>query len=208
MSRLGGHIFRRRRGFMVGLAALAAMAVADPGRAGDESGTLGATTLIERLADELTRLFSAGRSRSDLVVAFDRMLAEYADMAGVAAVALGPAWRSASAEERAAFVPAFQAYLSRKYGGFFARYRDAEVRVGGTHDKGRAGVMVKTRFIRFGERPVPVEWQVASRGGRPRVVNIIIEGVSMLASEREEIALRLEKAGGSVAGLAADLAGT
>lgn len=65
--------------------------------------------------------------------------------------------------------------------------------------------MVKTRFIRFGERPVPVEWQVADRGGRPRVVNMIVEGVSMLASERSEIALRLEKAKGSIAALASDL---
>lgn len=201
MGREAERIARGRRRLVAGLAAIAAMAVAGTGRA----GTADAAALVERLATELTRLFSASRSRSDLVAAFDRMLSGYADMPGVAAAALGPAWRSASAEERAAFVPAFQAYLSRKYGGFFAGYRDAGVKLDGAHDGGRAGVMVKTRFIRFGERPVPVEWQVADRGGRLRVVNMIVEGVSMLASERSEIALRLEQAKGSVALLASDL---
>ncbi len=50
-----------------------------------------------------------------------------------------------------------------------------------------------------------VEWLVSDRPGRVVVADIVIEGISMLVTEREQIAGMLEARGGNVDKLIADL---
>jgi len=51
-----------------------------------------------------------------------------------------------------------------------------------------------------------VEWLVSDQPGHPVVADIVIEGVSLLITQREEIGGMLEARGGDVEKLIADLA--
>ena len=126
-------------------------------------------------------------------------------MPAVSASVLGPPWRSASQGQKQAFVAAFQSYLSRKYGAQFDEYRNARIEVTGARDGGRAGVLVQTRVVRPGQQAIAVDWQISDRSGQPRVVNLVIEGVSMLATERAEVGAMLEASRGSIDGLVGQL---
>jgi phospholipid transport system substrate-binding protein len=190
-----------RRSTVLGLGALALAALARPAAA-DAAGQ--AQAFVAGLADELQRLVNSGRSEAQMYAAFEGILARYGDMPAVAASVLGPPWRGASAAEKQAFVAAFQRYLARKYGRQFREYRNARIVVTGARDAGRAGVLVQTRVVRPGQEDIAVDWQVSARSGSPRAVNLIIEGVSLLASERAEIGARLEAAG-SLAALIGEL---
>jgi phospholipid transport system substrate-binding protein len=190
-----------RRSAMLGLGALALAALARPARA-DAVGQ--AQAFVAGLAGELQQLVNSGRSEAQMYAAFEGILARYGDMPAVAASVLGPPWRGASAAEKQAFVAAFQRYLARKYGRQFREYRNARIVVTGARDAGRAGVLVQTRVVRPGQEDIAVDWQVSAHSGSPRAVNLIIEGVSLLASERTEIGARLEAAG-SVAALIGEL---
>ncbi|MEM7236859.1 MAG: ABC transporter substrate-binding protein, partial [Pseudomonadota bacterium] len=53
--------------------------------------------------------------------------------------------------------------------------------------------------------PVNVEWLVSDRPGRIVIADIIIEGVSLLLTQRDEIAGMLGKRNGDVDKLIADL---
>ena len=50
-----------------------------------------------------------------------------------------------------------------------------------------------------------VEWHISDKTGQPRFFNLIIEGVNMLASEREEVGAMLARRRGDVGALIADL---
>ena len=191
-----------RRGLLAGIAGAALIALAGPASA--QAGPQ-AAPLVEALVSEVTTLVDAGRSESQLYAGFERVLVRYGDMPAVAASVLGPPWRNASAGQRQAFVAAFQSYLARKYGAQFREYRNARIVVKGTKDGGRAGTLVQTTVLRPGQEAVAVDWQVSDRSGRPRVVNLVIEGVSMLANERAEIGAMLEASRGDVDGLVAEL---
>ena len=192
-----------RRSVTLGLAVLGAGLVR-PGPAA-ASAIDRAQGFVATLAGELTRLVNSGRSESQLYGEFERILARYGDMPAVAASVLGPPWRGVSGAERQAFVAAFQGYLARKYGRQFHEYRDARIEVTGARDGGRAGVLVETRVLRPGQETVAVAWQVSERSGAPKAVNLIIEGVSMLANERAEVGAMLDAAGGDVGRLIAAL---
>ncbi|MFZ0097860.1 MAG: ABC transporter substrate-binding protein, partial [Gemmobacter sp.] len=57
-----------------------------------------------------------------------------------------------------------------------------------------------------GEAPFDLRWHVSNKSGRDLFFNIIIEGVNMLASEREEIGSMLKQQKGDIDALTAALA--
>ena len=195
-----------RRTLVLGLAALAAAAMA--GRPALAASTAQAEALVTKLAGDLMQLVKSGRGEAQVYSGFEGILARYADMPAVAASVLGPPWRGASAAQRQRFVAAFQHYLSRRYGKQFREYRDARIDVTGARDGGKAGILVATRVVRPGQDDIAVDWQVSDRSGSPRVVNLVIEGVSMLANERAQVGAILDAQRGSIDGLIAQLDAT
>lgn len=185
-----------RRRVLAGGVALAALALAPAPLRADPAAR--AQTLVRSLSDELIALLRSGRSEAQLYADFERLLARNGDMPVVASSVLGPPWRAASAADKQAFVAAFQAYLARKYGRQFTDYQNAQIEVARARDAGRSGVLVETLVTRPGRENLRVEWQVSERGGSPKVVNIIIEGVSMLTNERAEVGAMLETEGGDL----------
>ena len=134
-----------------------------------------------------------------------------AAMPQIARFAAGAAWRSMNDDQQARYVAAFGKFISRLYAGRFQEYtgggNSAEAyRIGHVIDAGRKGMLVKTSIVRSGTAPVAVEWLVNDRPGRVVIADIVIEGVSMLVTEREEIGGMLEARGGDVDKLINDLA--
>ncbi len=160
-----------------------------------------AQSLVTNLSAELLSLVNSGRPEAQVYAGFEQILVRYGDMPAVAASVLGPPWRSASAAQRQAFVGAFQAYFSRRYGRQFREYQNARINVARVRDAGNSGVLVQTVVVRPNQPDINVEWQVSERSGSAKVVNLIIEGVSMLANERAEIGAMLEAERGSIDGL-------
>ncbi|MFO1142216.1 MAG: ABC transporter substrate-binding protein [Amaricoccus sp.] len=188
-----------------GIVAAAGIVGSGTGRA---QGTDGATALVTALAKDLLALVTSGKSEAQIYSGFEGILSRYADMPAVAASVLGPPWRTASAAQKQAFVAAFQHYLSRRYGKQFRDYQSARIDVTGAKAGGKAGVLVSTKVVRPGKDDISVDWQVSDRSGQPKVVNLIIEGVSMLANERAEVGAVLDAQGGSLDGLVKQLKST
>jgi phospholipid transport system substrate-binding protein len=117
---------------------------------------------------------------------------------------LGPAARSASSSELSAFIPAFRGYVARKYGKRFKEFIGSEIVVKGTKNRGKffeveASVRLK------GTTPFEVSFRVSDRSGENLFFDIIIEGISLLASERVEIGALLDARNGNIARLTRDL---
>ncbi|MCB1351434.1 MAG: ABC transporter substrate-binding protein [Rhodobacteraceae bacterium] len=164
-----------------------------------------AQAFVGSISGELDRLVNSGRSGSQLYSQFEQILARYADMPVVGASVLGPPWRSATSAQKSAFISTFQSYLARKYGRQFEEYRNARIQVTGGKDAGRAGVLINTTVVRPGRENIGVDWQISDRSGSAKAVNLIIEGVSLLATERAEIGAILDSQGGSIDKLIAEL---
>lgn len=189
-----------RRALLAGAAALALLP-----RAALAQATNRASALVEKLAADFIAALRSASSPSRLTQDFAALLGRYGDMPVVAASVLGPPWRAATPAQKQAFVPAFQTYLARKYGSQFKDYQNATVAVTRAQDGGDKGVLVSTRVARPGRQPIAVDWQVSERSGQPKVVNLIIEGVSMLTNERTEVRAMLEAQGGSLDKLIAQM---
>jgi phospholipid transport system substrate-binding protein len=159
--------------------------------------TTQASALVVQVADEITRIINSGQSENAMIRDFERMMVRYGDMPTIAQSVLGPPARSASAGQISAFAEAFQGYMARKYGRRFREFVGGNVTVTGAQDTGRY-VEVLSTVTMPSQGPFEVRFRVWDRSGRPLFIDLLIEGVSLVISERAEIGSLLDRNGGSV----------
>lgn len=159
--------------------------------------TTEATALVQQVATEITRIINSGRSEASMISDFERMMDRYGDMPTISQSVLGPAARSASSRQLSEFADAFRFYMARKYGRRFREFIGGSVTVGGARDTGRY-IEVMSTVDQRGEAPYEVSFRVWDRSGRPLFIDMLIEGVSLVISERAEIGAILDRNGGSI----------
>lgn len=190
--------FISRRVFVAGLAALSL-----PLPAFALSGS-SAERLVESAVADINRIIASGKSESAILRDFERVFERYADVNIIALTTLGPARRTASKAEIAAFVSAFKGYFTRKYGKRFNEFVGGQIVVEGSRAS-KSNVEVQSTAKLRDSAPFKVTWLVSDRSGSAKIFNIIIEGVNTLTSERAEIGAMLDKRRGDIGALTADL---
>lgn len=196
-------LLTRRHSLTITAAALALPGFARPALAIDPGAAL---ALVERVSAEITRIINSGQSESAMIRDFDRVITRYADMPTIAQSVLGPPARSASSGQLRAFSSALQGYMARKYGRRFREFIGGTVTVTGTQQNTRFVEVVSTVTLR-GQAPFEVRFRVWDRSGSPRFIDMVIEGISLVITERNEIGALLERRGGNIDAMINDLRG-
>ncbi len=163
-----------------------------------------ARSLIDRAISEVNNTINSGKSEQQMYGDFERIFATYADVPTIARSALGLPAKSASASQMAAFTKAYQGYISRKYGRRFREFIGGKIEVIDARPYKSYYEVISTATL-SGQAPFDLRWWVGDKSGRQLFFNIIIEGVNMLASERTEVGALLDRNGGSVDKLTAEL---
>ena len=130
---------------------------------------------------------------------------ENASILTISRAALGSKWRTLNNSDKKRFTNAFTTYLVKKYGKQFEEFNGAKLITERSIDAGKRGVLVSTRLIMPATSPISVKWQVWQKNGAFKLIDIIIEDISMLTMEREEIKNRLSFHNGDINSLIQDL---
>jgi phospholipid transport system substrate-binding protein len=192
-----------RRRFLA-LTAAAAGALILPGAPARAATAAQARGLVEALVAEITATINSGRSEAQMLRGFEQIFLRYADVAIIAQTTLGVDWRRASQAQRRAYVNAFTGYISRKYGRRFREFIGGRVTVTGVRQVRDFQEVNSIAELR-GQSPFRVDWLVSDKSGSPKFFNLLVDGVNMLATERAEIGAMLDRRGGDIDGLIADL---
>lgn len=190
---------RRKLLALTGAGALAALPMPSFALTGGQ-----AEGLVNSAVADINGIISSGGSVNSMVRSFKGVFDRYADTAYLAAYALGNSGRSASDAQKRAFGDAFGIYLANKYGRRFNEFAGGEIKVQGSRPV-NSYIEVRTLAILPGQSPFQVDFHVSDRPGRPVFFNLIIEGVNMLLSERQEIGAMLDARGGNIDALIRDL---
>lgn len=198
-----------RRGLLAGGIAGAAMflmsLVASPAWAltGDQ-----ARAHVEGTVSELISLLRQPGSAEGRAPQLRRIMETRGNLPQIAQFSAGRVWREMNPEQQQRYVNAFSDYVASTYARRFSEYSgNPDIRIGRVIDAGSKGYLVESPVYGHSAQPVRVEWLVSDRGGRVEVVDIIIEGVSMAATQREEIASIFQRRGQDVNALIAHLGG-
>ncbi|MEE2773534.1 MAG: ABC transporter substrate-binding protein [Pseudomonadota bacterium] len=164
-----------------------------------------AERLIENLSGKIIGIVESDLSIEQKHENLESLFTKYANIKVISRAALGSKWRAISEKTRDKFSKAFTYYLIRKYGKQFEEFEGAKMFVERSADAGKRGILVSTRFIMPGSSPISVKWQLWSKASDLKLIDIIIEDISMLTMEREEIKNRLVLHGGNINSLIEEL---
>ncbi|MCR8825133.1 MlaC/ttg2D family ABC transporter substrate-binding protein [Pseudosulfitobacter koreensis] len=184
------------------LAASGGALVAGPALALNEAQARG---LVDALVAEINRVIASGKSQGAMIKDFENIFATYGDVPIMAQYALGVDGRRASAAQKRAFGDVFAGYISRKYGKRFHEFIGGRIEVQSARQI-KAGYEIRTTAYLRGEAPFEVTFLVSDKSGRDLFFNMFIEGVNLLLTERTEIGALLDRNGGDIDKMIADLA--
>lgn len=183
---------------------VAAMAVAALPRGAFALSTGEAKSLVDRVVADINRIINSGKSRSAIYRDFEGVFSRYGDVSTISRSALGPAARSASSAQLSAFADAFGSYLARKYGARFQEFVGGKIEVRDARAV-KSFFEVRSTVSLRGQSPFNVSFMVSDRSGRDKFFDIVIEGISLLKTERVEIGSMLDRRRGNIDALIQDL---
>jgi phospholipid transport system substrate-binding protein len=164
----------------------------------------GATAFVARLVADIDAVIAKGGTEAGMIRQFEALFIRYADVEIMAQYALGVDGRRASAAQKSAFSKAFAKYISQKYGRRFRQFIGGRIDIEGTR-RIKPGYEVRTIAHLQGESPIEVIFLVSDKSGQGQFFNMFIEGVNLLLTERAEIGAMLDRRGGDIDQMIADL---
>ena len=169
------------------------MSAKEPGAFIDELGAAAIQHLTDKTINSEER-----RSR------FRDLMHKAFNVPGIGRFVLGRYWNQATEEERQEYMRLFEELVVRTYADRFSEYSGEKFAVGKVQrDAERQNyATVLTTISRPNGQTVRVDWRVRQEEDQSwRVVDIVIEGVSMSVTQRSEFASVIESKGGTVKGL-------
>lgn len=194
-------VSRRKATGLIG-AALATFTVAPTQAAALD--TASAKKLVDALVGEINRVIASEKSEQAMYKDFKRIFAKYGDTSYIAAYAMGNDGRRASGAQKKKFSAEFQTYISCKYGARFREFIGGRLEVKSVRPVKSWFEVTTTAFLR-GEAPFTVTFLVSNRTGRDKFFNMFIEGINLLLTERTEIGAMIDRRGGNLDKMIADL---
>jgi phospholipid transport system substrate-binding protein len=175
-----------------GLAAPAARA-----QAGDP--TARAVSFVDALGKEaVTTMADKTITRVQRVDRFRNLFHRGFDIPSLARFALGRYWPIATPVQQQEYIRQFDEMVVRSYAAHFESYGGGSFRITASRLDNDHDVFVTTVVKPNEGPPVNVEWRVRERDGHIGIIDVVIEGVSMSLSERQEFSSVIQAKGGNI----------
>ncbi|MCA3246685.1 MAG: ABC transporter substrate-binding protein [Azospirillum sp.] len=158
-----------------------------------------AAAFVERLAQRaIEGLTARDIDLDERTKRFRELLTESFDVPKIGRFALGTAWRTAAPPDREAYLKAFEDFIVATYATRFADYGGETIRVVSSRRLDEGEAAVGSVFERARGEPVRVDWRLAPEGQSWKIIDVIIEGVSMAITQRDDFSATVQRNGGRV----------
>jgi phospholipid transport system substrate-binding protein len=202
-------LFGRRQLILASAALLSALL---PGRAARGlPSAAAAEVVVQRLVEQVWQLLAERGDVPDI----DRehllaVLDEGTDLSLLGRLVPGRFWRDASPGQRTEYLQLFRRYMLqtfiqrlRQYAGTDMSHPGERFQIIASRPVGERDILVQSRVAPPTSQPLRVDWRLRERPGEPVIIDLIVEGISLLVTQRSEFAAVLER--GGVEGLLAEL---
>ena len=120
------------------------------------------------------------------------------DAPAIGRFVLGRNWRIATPEQRKAYLNLFQQYLVKSYTSKFEGYTDTELTVQGTKQKAENEYVVSTLLRLPNSSELKMDWRVFETPQGYKILDIILDNVSMSVTQRDEFYALFSQVGGDM----------
>jgi len=122
------------------------------------------------------------------------------DVALLSRLVLGRYWRELTDDQKAEYQRLFRVVIVRNLAGKLRSYAedadgtlDQHFQIQGSQLAGKGDVLVRAKVLPSSGENLDVYWRVRDRDGRSMIIDLIVEDVSLLVSQRSEFAAVIER---------------
>jgi len=146
-----------------------------------------------------TQLSEKNISDAELVRRFRTLFQEGFDIPFIARAAMGRFWLRATDDEKVDYVALFVDYIVEIYAGQFRDYSGGGFSAKSAQVGADGIVTVVSEIAQPDGRVIRLEWFIADVDGKPKIRDIKNEGVSMIATYRDQFANEIVRHDGKIA---------
>jgi phospholipid transport system substrate-binding protein len=161
-----------------------------------------AEEVVQRRVDQVWQLMANSGvdevDQEDLLSVLD----EGTDVSLLGQLVLGRYWRQANPSQRTEYLILFRRYMFQTFVQRLRQYVGSDLGAAGerfqiiaSRPVGTRDVLVQSRVAPPSSQPLRVDWRLRERPGEPVIIDLIVEGISLLVTQRSEFAAVLERGG-------------
>ena len=161
-----------------------------------------AKALVIRLVKQILQAINADSNDSSQERRMMAAIERETNLNLLARMTLGRYWRQATVQQRKVFADVFRRYLLQSFTSRLRRY--AGTGLGAVHDRftimatkkaGKKDIVIRSLIKPPSGAPLEVDWRIRSRDGRFFIIDLVVEGVSLLITQRSEFGSVVERMG-------------
>jgi phospholipid transport system substrate-binding protein len=112
---------------------------------------------------------------------------------------VGRHWRAMNKQQKTEYQKLFAEWLMKSYAGRLGGFKGQKLEILKSMEAGKRDVFVRTHVVRANGMPINADWRVRKFKEGYKIIDIVVEGVSMAAAQKSEFDSVIRKVG--VAGL-------
>jgi len=136
------------------------------------------------------KLTPEARRERIVEIAYERF-----DFKTMSKLVLAKYWKRFDAEQREEFLKEFKDFLAHRYGDRIDRYEQEKVEIVGERSAKGGDAIIQTRIDRPRAEAILVDYRLRSREGAWLVIDVKIEGISLVSNYRDQFHEVLSRGG-------------
>lgn len=154
-----------------------------------------AQNFIDGLAQQVLEIAkNSDMDKSAKTKKIEALFTDKVDMDFIARFVVGKNWRTATPEQQQAYIAAYKPFILKNYAGRLTRYSGQTYSLKKTRVEGNSSIVTMEIADKNGQSFL-VDYRLREQGGSYKILDIIVEGVSLLATQRSEFASIIDQKG-------------
>ena len=155
---------------------------------------------VQSTVNRASKILSENLSKEKKIEELKKIAIETVDIKGIGFYTLGSARKNLSDEQKKKYSKLFEKYFLKSFSSRLAEYTNPEIDVFGKEVLSDNYTIVNSLLIATSERPeVKIDWRIYTKSKEnPLIRDLIIEGLSLARTQKEEFSSILDSNDGNI----------
>ena len=158
---------------------------------------------VQSTVNRASKLLSDNISKEQKIDELKKIAKDTVDIRGIGFYSLGAARKNLNAEDKQEFIILFEQYFLKSFSSRLAEYTNPEIDVNNKEVLDKNYTIVNSVLKATDERPeIKIDWRIYTRNPEnPLIRDLVIEGLSLARTQKEEFASVLNSNNGDIKAL-------
>ena len=166
----------------------------------NNSYSMGADIFVQSTVNRASSILSEDITRDQKIIELKKIAKETVDIKGIGFYTLGPIRKKLNDEQKQKYIKLFEQYFLKSFSSRLAEYTNPEIDVYDKEVINENYTIVNSLLIGTSDRPeVKIDWRIYTKDpNNPLVRDLIIEGLSLARTQKEEFSSILNSNKGDI----------